>query len=594
MKTIAERLADLRSAMKNAGCDAYIIPSSDPHSSEYAPEHYTSWEYFTGFPCENATFVITADEAALWIDGRFFGAADAALAGTEIKSMHMTVKGVPDADDWIAAKLESGAVLGYTAENMPLARFRTIKGKLGEGVEFKACHCDDEAWTDGRPALPKSKAWILDKKYAGLDIAGKLSAFREKMEDCGGAVITSLDSIAWLLNLRANDVDCTPYALAFCYVAKDYAVLFIDGEKISGETEAELKAAGVTAAPYDSFPEFLAQISEETKILTVPGTVNAALYNSIVNNPNCTVYETKDPVQFLKGIKNETEIACTRRAHLADAVAMVRFEMELEERLAAGEALRETDVGDILLKYRGMDSLFIETSFGTIAAYGANAAMMHYAPAKGSDAEIERRGFLLVDCGGTYYDGTTDITRTYTVGPMTEDEKEMYTMVLRSHIDMAMAVWKEGLQGKQIDTIAREPVWAKLLDYRCGTGHGVGHVGAVHEGPHSLNGRNEVPFAAGMVITDEPGYYEEGVMGIRIENELVCVEAGETEYGRFLKFDPITYVPVNLQPVIVDELSKQELNWINGYHAAVYGKLSPMLNEKEKDWLAAKCAPLTR
>ena len=595
MKTIPERLNDLRAAMAAAGCDAYILPSSDPHASEYAPAYYTPWEYFSGFPCENATLVVTADEAALWIDGRFFGAADKALSGTGVASMHMAVKGVPEVHEWLSARFGKGNVLGYTAENMPLNTLKNLQTKLKtNGAELRGLHCDDEAWTEDRPALPATQAWLLSDADAGATIAEKLQLFRAKMEGCDAAVITKVDSTAWLLNLRAFDIENTPYAMAFTFVTPTGAVLFIDESRVPAAVSAALAAAQVQTRPYNSMPEYLAAISEKCTVLIDPESINAALYNALSANANCTLCEKPDPTLLLKAVKNAGELAGTRRAHLADAVAMVRFQMELEKRLAAGEDLVETDVDEMLLRYRSMDSRFIEPSFGTIAAYGPNAAMMHYAPVKGSDAHIQPKGFLLVDCGGTYYDGTSDITRTYTVGPLTDWEKETYTLVLRAHIDVAMAVWREGMLGKQLDMLARQPLWARQLDYRCGTGHGVSHVGAVHEGPHSLRWTNEIAFQPGMIVTDEPGYYEEGVVGIRIENELVCVEAGETEYGRFLGFEPIMYVPIDLQPVLVDELSKQELNWLNSYHAAVLEKLSPLLNAEEQAWLAEKCRPLQR
>lgn len=593
MFTIQQRIEALRSEMKSCGCSAYIMPSSDPHASEYAPAHYTSWEYFSGFKCENANLVVTENDAALWIDGRFFGAADAALEGTGIRSMHMGVKGVPTVSAWIREQLKSGDALGYTAANMCLSQLRTLSGELEEaGISMLQSDCDDRAWTEDRPALPASTAWILNSEYAGLTICEKLERFRSECKDCDAAIVTKLDSIAWLLNLRADDVENTPYALAFCVVTKNGAVLFIDESRVPADVSADFKVEGVEIKPYSDVTAYVAAISEKTAVLVDPASVNAALYNAVCANPNCTVVEKKDPIQLLKAVKNGCELSNTKEAHLVDAVAMVRFQMELEKRLANGEALRETDIDVILHKYRSSAERFIEESFGTIAAYGANAAMMHYAPVAGSDAAIEPHGFLLVDCGGTYYDGTTDITRTYTVGPMTELEKEMYTLTLKSHIDIAKAVWREGMKGGQLDMIARQPFWSKMLDYRCGTGHSVSHVGAVHEGPHSLRYTNEVEFVPGMIITDEPGYYEEGVVGIRIENELVCVEAGESEYGRFLKFDPITFVPINTQPVIIGMLDSSELAWLNEYHSAVYEKLSPRLNEAECEWLRAACAAI--
>ena len=593
MKTVSERLAALRREMKAAGCDAYILPSSDPHSSEYAPGYYTAWEYFSGFSVENATLVVTASKAALWVDGRFFGAADAALKDTGIESMHMGVKGVPEPHEWLSANLAPESVAGCTAANMPHKTYDELQQKLApSGISLKQFKCDDAAWTEDRPALPATRAWILDRKYAGASISEKLARFREKAGDCDAAVLTKLDSIAWLLNLRAADVEDTPYAVAFCLVKAKGAVLFIDSSRLEPAAAEELKENGVELKPYEALPASIKRIRKKTNMLVDPRSVNAELYELITSNANCTVSEKDDPVQMLKAVKNQVEQENTREAHIIDGAAMVRFQIELEKRLAAGEKLRETDIDPILHKYRSAAPLFIEESFPTIAAYGSNAAMMHYAPEKGKDAEIENKGFLLVDCGGTYFNGTTDITRTYAVGPLTDKEKEMYTLTLKSHADVAMAVWREKITGCQIDMLARAPFWSRLLDYRCGTGHSVSHVGAVHEGPHSLNSINKVEFVPGMIITDEPGYYEEGAMGIRIENELLCVPAGESEYGSFTKFEPITFVPVDMTPVIAEMLSPEEKAWINAYHAAVYEKISPLLEESEKEWLKSKCLPI--
>ena len=589
--TMNERLSALRTAMANAGVDAYMLPSSDPHASEYAPSHYTAWEYFSGFSSENSMLVVTQEEAALWVDGRFFGAADAALADGPVQSMHMGVKGVPKPEEWLIHKLGEGKTVGFTAANMQLGKYKELKEAFDkENIAMRSAFCDDEAWTEDRPALPATEVWMLKVKYAGKSVREKLTSFREKIGDCSGAVVTKLDSIAWLLNLRANDIGYTPYAIAFCYVTSDGAVLFIDGSRVPEEVKAELSLNDVSVQPYEAMPAFLKGISEKSKVLVDKKTINASFYNLLQENPACTVEEGEDPIQLLKAVKNDVELSCTREAHINDACAMVRFQIELEERLAAGETLRETDIGKMLYRYRSSDALFLEESFPTIAAYGSNAAMMHYAPVEGKDAALEKQGYLLVDCGGTYYNGTTDITRTYPLGPLTEKEKEMYTLTLRSHISLATMRFKEGTPGMQIDMIARAPFWRKLLDYRCGTGHGVSHVGAVHEGPQNLrtNKDNLVEFVPGMVITDEPGYYEEGVMGIRIENELVCVDCGESEYGHFYGFEPLMYVPISTVPVLREELSREELAWLNSYHEAVYEKLSPRLNEKECEWLREK------
>ena len=593
MKTVPQRLTEFRAAMKNHGCDIFIMPSSDAHASEYAPAHDTAWEYFSGFSCENSNLLVSLTEAALWVDGRFFGAADKALNGTGVQSMHMGVKGVPTVKEWLEEKLSAGMVLGYNAETMPLTQMRSLKDICDKkGAELRDLPLVDEAWTEDRAPLPATPAWILGNEYAGKGADEKLNIFRGKLkeENCDSAVITSLDSIAWLFNLRAADVDNTPYALAFSYVDMESAVLFMDYSRLNAEGVETLKKAGVSLMGYKDMPEFLAKNEKALKVLVDPSALNAALNNALRSNANFTVVEGSDPIALLKAVKNETELECTRKAHIYDGAAMVKFQIELEKRLSNGEKLRETDIDTILHKYRSANPGFIVESFPTIAAYGENAANMHYAPKAGADAELKNEGYLLVDSGATYYEGTTDITRTYAVGALTEEEKLAYTRVLRCHIDVAMAVWKEGATGGELDMLARQPMWRHMLDYRCGTGHGVAHVGAVHEGPQSLRPHNGIVFVPGMIITDEPGIYEEGHMGIRIENELECVEAGESEYGRFLRFEPTTFVPIDMSCVLADELTKEEKEWINGYHAAVLEKLSPLLSEEEIKWLEVKCA----
>ena len=595
MKTVPERIADFRAAMEKSGCDIFIMPSSDPHSSEYAPAHETAWEYFSGFSCENANLLITKSEAALWVDGRFFGAADKALSGTGVESMHMGVKGVPSVLAWLELRLKKGSVLGYNAETMPLSNMRQLKAVCDKcGAELKDMPLVDEVWIEDREPLPHSPAWILDKKYAGLEPPEKLSILRSKLRElnCSAELITKLDCLAWLLNLRASDVDCTPYALAFCYVSMENTILFMDYSRLEDDAKEKLLSWGVQLRGYKEMPEFLAENKKAETVLIDPKSLNASLNNALHNNPVFTVVEGSDPIAMLKAVKNDTELSCTREAHIYDGAAMVKFQIELERRLSQGEKLRETDIDTILHKYRSANPGFISESFPTIAAYGPNAANMHYAPKAGSDAELQNKGFLLIDSGATYYTGTTDITRTYALGELSYEEKLSYTRVLRCHIDVAMAVWKEGATGGELDMLARQVMWKHMLDYRCGTGHSVSHVGAVHEGPHSLRPHNQVAFVPGMVITDEPGIYQEGSIGIRIENELYCAEAGESEYGRFLRFLPLTFVPIDLSAVIAEELTNEEKEWINKYHAEDLSKLSPLLNKEETAWLIKKCASI--
>ena len=401
-----------------------------------------------------------------------------------------------------------------------------------------------------------------------------------------------LDNLAWLLNLRAMDIECTPYAMAYCYVTPDKATLFINTARVSAEAAAELKENGVELAEYDDVLSFLAAQPETQTVLADPASVNYAVYQTLEANPALTVKDEADPLLPMKGIKNEVELAHTKEAHIRDAVAMVRFQKELEERLAAGEELTELTVDEILHKYRSADDKFLVESFGTIAAYGGNAAMMHYHATPEDHAVLEKKGFLLVDSGATYMDGTTDITRTYPLGELTEDEKRFYTWTLQSHIDLARAVWLDYCECKMIDTIAREPLWRHLINYRCGTGHSVSFVGNVHEGPHALNSRNTTRMRPGMVVTDEPGVYETDLVGIRIENELVCIHKTDNQYGTFLGFEPLTFVPIATSPILPGVLDKDELAWLNDYHRQVFAKLAPHLNAEERVWLAEKCASI--
>ena len=377
-----------------------------------------------------------------------------------------------------------------------------------------------------------------------------------------------------------------------CYVTENRAVLFINTARLKPEAAAELKENGVTIAEYDDVLPFLAAETEPQTVLADPASVNFAVYETLKENKALTVKDEADPLLPMKGVKNEVELAHTKEAHIRDAVAMVRFQKELEERLAAGEELTELTVDEILHKYRSAQDKFLVESFGTIAAYGGNAAMMHYHATEEDHAKLERKGFLLVDCGGTYLDGTTDITRTYPLGELTEDERLFYTWTLQCHIDIAKAVWLNYCDGHMLDTIAREPLWRHLINYRCGTGHSVSFVGNVHEGPHALNGRNTVVFKPGMIVTDEPGVYEGGQVGIRIENELMCVHKADNQYGTFLGFEPITFVPIATSPVVPGVLTRDELDWLNAYHREVFTKLAPHLTEEERDWLAKKCAAI--
>lgn len=595
MNTVPERLAALRAAMKANGVDVYLIPVGDPHSSEYLPDHYTSLTYFSGFHGENSNFVVTMTESAVWADGRYFVQAEKEIAGTEIQLMRMGEPGVPTAEEYCGKVLPEGGTLGLCGLTANCALVNNLKKELeSKHGSIKTLFLEDELWVEGRPARPATPAWILPKEYAGFSPAEKLEQLRGKLKEqgCTAQLVGKLDNLAWLLNLRAMDIECTPYAMAYCYVTPSRAVLFINQARVTPEAKAELKANGVTLADYDSILDVMAAETEPQTVLAESATVNYAVYQVLENNPALTVKDAADPLLAMKGVKNEVELAHLRESHLRDAVAMVRFQIELENRLASGEQLTELTVDEILHKYRSADDKFLVESFGTIAAYGGNAAMMHYHATPEDHAVLQRKGFLLVDSGATYMDGTTDITRTYPLGELTEDERLFYTWTLQCHIDIAKAVWLDYCDCHMLDTIAREPLWRHLINYRCGTGHSVSFVGNVHEGPHALNGRNTTLMRPGMIVTDEPGVYEAGEVGIRIENEIECYHKADNQYGTFLAFRPLTFVPIATSPIVPGVLDKEQIAWLNDYHRKVFEQLAPRLTEDERAWLAEKCAAI--
>ena len=595
MNTVPERLAALRAAMKANGVDVYLIPVGDPHSSEYLPDHYTSLTYFSGFHGENSNFVVTMTESAVWADGRYFVQAEKEIAGTEIQLMRMGEPGVPTAEEYCGKVLPEGGTLGLCGLTANCALVNNLKKELEpKHGSIKTLFLEDELWVEGRPARPATPAWILPKEYAGFSPAEKLEQLRGKLKEqgCTAQLVGKLDNLAWLLNLRAMDIECTPYAMAYCYVTPNRAVLFIDQARVTPEAKAELEANGVTLADYDSILDGMAAETEPQTVLAESATVNYAVYQVLENNPALTVKDAADPLLAMKGVKNEVELAHLRESHLRDAVAMVRFQIELENRLASGEQLTELTVDEILHKYRSADDKFLVESFGTIAAYGGNAAMRHYHATPEDHAVLQRKGFLLVDSGATYLDGTTDITRTYPLGELTEDERLFYTWTLQCHIDIAKAVWLDYCDCHMLDTIAREPLWRHLINYRCGTGHSVSFVGNVHEGPHALNGRNTTLMRPGMIVTDEPGVYEAGEVGIRIENEIECYHKADNQYGTFLAFRPLTFVPIATSPIVPGVLDKEQVAWLNDYHRKVFEQLAPRLTEDERTWLAEKCAAI--
>ena len=594
--TTNEKIAALRAAAKAAGGDAVLLTTSDPHCSEYLPDHYNALPWFSGFTGENATLVVTGEGSALWCDGRFYVQADKQLAGTGIECMHDGSAGVPTVADYLAARLGAGRTLLLDGSCVPAARARQYAEALAKnGASLQSRDVAGPIWdaSGERPALPDTPCRLLTPAQTGATAAQRIELVRAELAKAGATAlaVTGLDCVGWLLNLRARDIPNTPLAVAFALVTRDACTLFLADGRLDAADAAVLAASGVTVRGYGELVDAVRAAGAGEVFLVDEQATNYDLYTALATHATVA---GPDPIFALKGVKNEVELRNIRECHIRDGVALVRFQMDLEQALAEGRTLHETDIETMLQRRRAEQPGYFEDSFPTIAAWGPNAAMMHYHAEGEVNSRIEPRGFLLVDNGGQYDCGTTDVTRTYPVGPLTDSERRFYTWVLQSHIDMARAVFLDYCTGFALDTFARGPVWAHKINYRCGTGHGVGFISGVHEGPQSLRPHNAVVFQPGMTITDEPGIYETDEVGIRIENELECVDLGENQYGRWLGFRPLTVAPIDTSPVLVDELSRAQIDWLNDFHAHVCETLSPRLTEAEQAWLRAKCAPIGR
>ena len=596
MQNAAERVAALREKMKAAGVQAYLIPSADPHLSEYTPAHWQARKYFSGFTGSAGTLVVTDHKAGLWTDGRYFVQAERELEGSGIRLYRMAGKGVPTYPEFVRDELSGGDTACFDGSLFSAADVRKMKRLFAEkGIAVRQADLISDIWPD-RPPVPRTQAFLHETAYAGRSCAQKLAAVRAELKKRGadGQVYGRLDCVAWLMNIRAGDVEDSPFALAYAAVFEKSAYLFIDSSRVPAEVAGELKKNGVEIRGYDEVAGFLRSIGRKTAVLADPSALSSALYGALEDNPNVTVVQGPDLVTDLKAVKNETELQGIRAAHVRDGVALVEGYAKLEKMLQAGGDVTECTVCDVLREERARQAGNRGPSFGTIAAYRGNAAMMHYAPKPGTCSKLEKSGLLLVDSGGQYLDGTTDITRTYALGPVSRREKECYTRVLKSHIALATAVFLEGCTGGNVDILCREPLWKHGIDYRCGTGHGVGMFGGVHEGPQNLRTNNNVVLRAGMTLTNEPGVYETGAFGIRTENLMVVADAFENEYGRFLKFETMTLFPIDTAPVLPELLDDGELKWLNDYNLHVLETLSPLVSAGGKDWLARHTRPLSR
>ncbi|WP_444659713.1 aminopeptidase P family protein [Caproiciproducens sp. R2] len=596
MNSVNERLAALRSQMKQNGVQACIVPSADPHMSEYLPAYWAARSYFSGFTGSAGTLVVTETQSGLWTDGRYFIQAAHQLEGSEITLYRMAVKGVPTYTEFLAEELNEGETVGFDGKMLSAAAVEEMREKFAEKkLKIKAVDLIQDIWTD-RPQMPASKVFVHDVKYAGYTCEEKLEQVRAelKKQHADGEIFTKLDCVAWLMNIRADDIEYNPLAVSYAIVYTDSAYLFINTGRVLPETLAYLEENGVTVREYEEIDRALEKISSDKTILVDPVTVNYDLYQLLKQNRHVTVKEGGDTVIALKGVKNETEIKNIIEAHIKDGRALVEFCVQFEDRMKNGETVTECTVCDMLRECRAKQPNNKGESFGTIAAYGANAAMMHYSPKPETCSTLKNRDFLLIDSGGQYLEGTTDITRTFALGPLSREEKEHYTYVLKAHIALATAVFLEGCTGGNIDILSREQVWKHGIDYRCGTGHGVGMFSGVHEGPQNMRISNNVAFKKGMTITNEPGIYEEGKHGIRTENIMLVTDFVNNEYGQFLKFEPITYFPIDTAGILTELMTDDELEWLNNYHHMVYEKLSPGLSGKELQWLKDHTQPVKR
>lgn len=589
-----EQLHELRERMQTYGIDIYIIPTADDHESEYVGEYFFCREYLTGFTGSAGIAVVTAGEAGLWTDGRYFIQAERQIAGSGFTLYRMGEPDVPTVQAFVKSRLAEGKVLGYCGKTMNTADSRQYEAIV---KECKAALCTEldlvgEIWKE-RPALSASQAYVLPECYSGCSSVDKLARVREEMKERGADchLIGALDDCNYLLNIRGDDAGEFKVALSYLYIDMETAVLYIQQAALNDEVRHAMETAGVEIRPYEQVYEDVAALRNRS-ILLDTGSVNCALTGRL--HESMREIDEKNPAMRMKAVKNETELANIRKAHIKDGVAMVRFIRWLKQEVQKPEAaVTELSASDYLDAERAKQDGFIDLSFETISAYNANAAMMHYSALTAAEgaALLQPQGFLLVDSGGHYYEGTTDVTRTIVLGALPEEWKKHYTLTLRGMLNLADAKFLYGCRGINLDILARGPLWQQGIDYRCGTGHGVGYVLSVHEPPNGFRWRqvserlDSAVLEEGMVTTDEPGVYCEGSHGIRIENELICRKGVKNEYGQFMEFETVTYVPIDLEAIDTKYMSPYEIELLNQYHRLVFETLSPYLTDEEVVWL---------
>ena len=590
---IQERLKKLREAMKAAGIDCYIIPTSDYHNSEYVSEFFCVRKYFSGFTGSAGTLVVWADTAALFTDGRYFIQAEAQLSGSGIALMKMGEKGVPKLTEYVEQELKEGGTIGFDGRVVTSSdgmKYEAIAEKKGGRVIWDL-DLADGIWED-RPALPATEVWFLEEAYSGETTEKKLARLREKMEQekADVHILTTLDDIAWLFNLRAGDVECCPVLLSYAVITAKEAYLFANEEAFSEEVKAYLTENGIALKAYDFFYKYVfayCSAHEDARLLLCEKQINYRLKKEIGDQVN--ILDKPNPTTLMKSMKNPIEQENLRKAHLMDAVAVTKFMYWLKTSVGR-VPMTEISVADKIEQFRRENDSFIEPSFHTISGYGTNGAIVHYSATPENCADIEAKGMLMIDSGGHYYEGTTDITRTFILGEITDRMKQDFTLVVRAMLRLKDTRFLYGCTGANLDLAAREVFWKKGLDYKHGTGHGVGYLMNVHEDPNSFRYKlADMPenwvFEEGMVTTDEPGIYIEGSHGVRIENELLCRKGEENQYGQFMYFENLTYVPIDLDGIDPSAMEPKEIESLNRYHQDVYEKLAPYFAGEELAWL---------
>ena len=590
---IKERLMKLREEMNKEGMQAYIIPTSDFHETEYVSEYFAARKYMSGFTGSAGVLVVLLDKAGLWTDGRYFIQAANQLAGSGIDLMKQGQEDTPSIEEYIVTNLTQGSVVGFDGRVMNVNDANKYKQAFMMH-DIKMVTDKDlvgRIWDD-RPALPCTETFHYDEKYAGKSISEKLTQVREAMKgyNCRSHIVTKIDEIAWLYNLRAHDVPHFPVALAYTIIKENDAMIYIDASRLDEESKTLFAQNHIQVKDYEA-------IYEDVKTLEGPVLVDGNFVNSkIVYSLNTEIVYVQDPIVLLKAMKNETELANTRNAHIKDGVACTKFMYWLMQNVNNG--ISEMSAQEKLQELRKEQADYLEDSFNTICAYKEHAAMMHYSSTEETNVELKPEGMLLVDSGGQYLDGTTDITRTFVLGSITEEEKKWFTLALKGHIRLEKANFLYGCRGLNLDILARGPLWDLDMDYQCGTGHGVGHLSNVHEAPNGFRWKivpernDSCVLEEGMITSNEPGVYVEGEFGIRHENEMVVVKGNKNFYGQFMHFETLTFVPFDRKGIDKSLLSEDELAWLNDYHASVYEKISPFLTNEEAEWLKEACRPL--